>query len=150
MGAVQIFFCAYETSLELQNSSQKNCHFIISSFRPQIKGRVHQFWHFLYSPRWYSNILTVLRIWSTLTAAFVILPLLLQEGILQKKNHWKLSKSDILHLESYKALELMYVSTGRYTFARQKSLNCFDFISKVGIRRIYLSLALGTAKFNLD
>ena len=31
--------------------------------------------------------------------------------------------------------------------ARQESEDCFDFISDVGILGIYLSLALGTAKF---
>ena len=31
--------------------------------------------------------------------------------------------------------------------AGQESQDCFDFISDVGIRGIYLSLALGTAKF---
>ena len=31
--------------------------------------------------------------------------------------------------------------------AGQECRDCFDFISDVGIRGIYLSLALGTAKF---
>ena len=31
--------------------------------------------------------------------------------------------------------------------AGQESRDCLDFISDVGIRGIYLSLALGTAKF---
>jgi len=31
--------------------------------------------------------------------------------------------------------------------AVQESRDCFDFISDVGINGIYLSLALGTAKF---
>ena len=35
-----------------------------------------------------------------------------------------------------------------YVFlAGQEIRDCFDFISDVGIRGIYLSLALGTAKF---
>ena len=36
---------------------------------------------------------------------------------------------------------------GDMFLARQESRDCFDFISDVGIRGIYLSLALGTAKF---
>ena len=33
--------------------------------------------------------------------------------------------------------------------AGQESRDCYDFISDVGIRGIYLSLSLGTAKFKL-
>ena len=36
---------------------------------------------------------------------------------------------------------------GYVLLAGQESRDCFDFISDVGIRGIYLSLALGTAKF---
>ena len=36
---------------------------------------------------------------------------------------------------------------GDMFLAGQESRDCFDFISDVGIRGIYLSLALGTAKF---
>ena len=36
---------------------------------------------------------------------------------------------------------------GDMFLAGQKSRDCFDFISDVEIRGIYLSLALGTAKF---
>ena len=36
---------------------------------------------------------------------------------------------------------------GHMLLAGQESCNCFDFISNVGICGIYLSLALGTAKF---
>ena len=39
--------------------------------------------------------------------------------------------------------------TGRFVFDRaRKPRDCFDFISDVGICVIYLSLALGTAKFS--
>ena len=34
-----------------------------------------------------------------------------------------------------------------YVLAEQESRDCFDFISDVGFCGIYLSLALGTAKF---
>ena len=36
---------------------------------------------------------------------------------------------------------------GDMFLAWQESRDCFDFISDVGIRGIYLSLALGSAKF---
>ena len=36
---------------------------------------------------------------------------------------------------------------GDMFLAEQESRDCFDFISDVGICGIYLSLALGTAKF---
>jgi len=39
------------------------------------------------------------------------------------------------------------LETGRYVLAGQESRDCFNFISDVGILGIYLSLALGTAKF---
>ena len=45
--------------------------------------------------------------------------------------------------EIYKA----QLETGRYVLAGQESRDCFDFISDLGIHCIYLSLALGTAKF---
>ena len=35
---------------------------------------------------------------------------------------------------------------GDVFLAGQESLDCFDFISDVGFRGIYLSLSLGTAK----
>ena len=39
---------------------------------------------------------------------------------------------------------------GDIFLAGQESRDCIDFISDVGIRGIYLSLALSTAKFKLD
>ena len=39
------------------------------------------------------------------------------------------------------------LETVRYVLAGQESRDCFNFISDVGILGIYLSLALGTAKF---
>ena len=39
------------------------------------------------------------------------------------------------------------METGRYVLAGQESRDCFDSISDVGIHGIYLSPALGTAKF---
>ena len=44
-------------------------------------------------------------------------------------------------------IECAVEKQGDICLAEQESRDCFDFISDVGICGIYLSLALGTAKF---